>query len=477
MNSKDAATVAVPQDETQRDSSADHASYGAANEDSVQGTVVDLRTGRHLEEVEIDLRQVTSDGANTGEANIQVDTSLEAPRPSSMADLLDYPSVGDIGHGRARSVGPTTVRRSDGLDPGILVDSQVRLYEQESLDEQERLNAVSARLAEIFAEEPTVDADEIFRREAVTAELSGQRTLLRAGATSAAGGLIIALVSMAFGPRFFVADIRLLGICVGMSIVALSAVAQIGTKVRKAALGALIIVGAVLSFPIAAGGYFAGSIIAVVGGAMLVAYEPPVAAVTVVVRRAGRIRRFAALWIDFLAAFVLQRILNALIPDFFLQALNVVISWIFVWFVVAVVPCMWTRRTPGRIVLMERVVDADTGGRALLTPAVIRELIRGVMAIGSLILFGQVVLRSNFNLWGIAAATVVVVLIGFVAEFFDLLDRATGTRSVFDTVVSTSEEDHDHLIATEAAAAEGHLSHDFVSVGDGFGESLTTASR
>ncbi len=275
---------------------------------------------------------------------------------------------------------------------------------------------------------------ELARRDASAAEATGRRTLVRAAFTCVVGGGIITLVSMAFGPRFFTNDVRALGILVGLAIVALGAVAPIGTESRKTGLGALIIVAAILAFPIAAGGYFIGSIISVIGGSLLVAYEPPPSDVEVTVRRAGRVRRATGLVVDFVAAFVAHRLLFALAPDFFTSSVNVVVAWAFAWLAVAVVPTMWTRRTPGRVLVVLRLVDVVDAARAPFGRALLREALRGVVAIGGFLVLARALLGDQLAVGRFALAALVLAVIGLALERLHVLDRLTGTVSVYDEI-------------------------------------------
>lgn len=277
---------------------------------------------------------------------------------------------------------------------------------------------------------------ELDRRAPTDAEATGRRILLRAAFTAGIGGAIISLFSFAFGPRFFVADVRALGILSGLVIIALACVAPIGAESRKTALGALIIVAAVVAFPIAAGGYFVGSIVAVIGGALLVAYEPPSDEVEVVVRPAGRIRRFVALAVDFVAAFALHRLLFAVVPSFFSTTVNVLVAWAFCWMIISVVPTIWTRRTLGRILVVLRLADPHTADRADPMSVLARELLRGVIAIGGFFLVLRVALGDELRVVPAMLAVVALALVGFAIERFRVMDELTGAVSVYDSFES-----------------------------------------
>ena len=291
-------------------------------------------------------------------------------------------------------------------------------------------------VSDLYADEvDRFDPDrELAHRGASTLEASGQRMLLRAGFTAVVGGAIITLVSMAFGPRFFTTDVRALGILVGLAIVAMGAIAPIGSDSRKTVPGALIIVAAILAFPIAAGGYFIGSIVSIIGGSLLIAYEPPTDDVRIVVRRAGRIRRITALIVDFVVAFFVQRIMFWIAPDFFSNTFNVVVAWAFAWLFVAVLPMMLTRRTPGRILVVLRLVDVDDAERSGFINALAREVIRGLLAIGSFFLLVRAILGDGLEFGQFAITALVIAAAGFAIERFNILDRVSNSVCVYDAI-------------------------------------------
>ncbi len=272
-------------------------------------------------------------------------------------------------------------------------------------------------------------------REPTSREASGRRTLIRAAVTIVIGGVVIAVVSAAFGSRLFAADARILGLFTGMTIAALGLVAPIGPTSRKMVIGVLVIVLSLISFPIALGGYVFGSLTAIVGGAMLVGYVPPIPPVRVETQAASYVRRLVALLIDFAVAFVFQRVLYLLAPPFFTNTFNVVVSWILVWLAVAVEPTILTRRTPGRLLLSLRVADWRTGRRSSTTGAAVRELMRGFVAIGTLFAVWAATLRETLNEGrGLMMLLVACGLVAL-AEAAELMGRVTGTISAHDVLV------------------------------------------
>lgn len=276
-------------------------------------------------------------------------------------------------------------------------------------------------------------------RTATGSETSGQRILTRAAITTALGGGVIALVSAAFGTRMFAADARIWGLFCGLAIVALGVLAPVGADSRKLVHGAIVIVLGIVSFPIALGGYVFGAIATIVGGAMLVAYEPPVGQVSIQTERAGTIRRVAALIVDFAVAFVAQRILYLLAGSFFTNTVNVVMSWLIVWFVVAVEPAILSRRTPGKLLLSIRTADWRTGHRSSTWGAAVRETIRGAVVVGTLFAVWAASLRDSFE--GLRGLLMLLVIIGLVAlaEAADIVGRLSGTMSAYDVVVDESD--------------------------------------
>lgn len=311
------------------------------------------------------------------------------------------------------------------------------------------------------------------RREATPAESSGRRILNRAAATIIVGGLIIGGISLAFSGSLLAADVRILGLFIGIVMVGVGATSVIEPGSRKLVQGVIVIALSIVAMPVALGGYVIGSLVGIVGGAMLVGYEPPTTAMTVRTEPAGYPRRAVALLVDFMIAFLVQRILYLFMGWFFTNTLNVILTWIVVWFVAVIEPSILFRRTAGRLLVSTRVIDADDGGRPPAGNAAIRELLRGAVAIGGLFLVAGATLQTSLNLGrGIAMILVLGALVAL-AEGFGLLDRVSqttvghdrilpvaGTTPGAPTVDKTTEmptivpADADQVEAAEAQAAE-----------------------
>lgn len=295
----------------------------------------------------------------------------------------------------------------------------------------------------------------ICRRPARPEEISGRRTLVRAGFTTAVGGAIITLTAFAFGPRFFASDVRAFGLLLGLVMIGLGATAPLDPGSRKTTTGVMVVACAIVAFPVAAGGYFVGSIVAVVGGSLLIAYEPSTDVFQVRVHRAGWVRRQTALMVDVVAAFVVQRVMYSLVPDFFETTVNVIVAWAFSWLLVAVLPAMWMRRTPGRILLALRVVEPRSGERSGFGAALTREVVRGIVAIGSVMVLLRALLGADLRILRFLAVLSGLVLVTLVVERFRLVERLTGTVSSYDAIVTLHQPAISaavDLTAIEAAA-------------------------
>lgn len=280
-------------------------------------------------------------------------------------------------------------------------------------------------------------SDRILSTRAATAtEASGKRVLTRAALTSGFGGSIIAYTSMAFGPRFLASDVQILGIFIGLTMLGLALVAPLHPQSPKTAIGVFVVAGAIAAFPIAAGGYVIGSIVSVIGGSVLIAYEPPPPQVHVVVYRAGRIRRVTGLIVDFIIAFAIQRVLYLLLPAIANTSAYVYLSWVLAWFIAAVIPTLLTRRTGGRILVVLRVASRHTGQRAPAMKTLIRELLRGAIILTSFFALAAATLGTSLDYAPSLGMIAVLAVVGFVGERFFVMDRLTGTASVYDDILA-----------------------------------------
>jgi hypothetical protein len=278
-------------------------------------------------------------------------------------------------------------------------------------------------------------------RQATEAEAKGTKVLARAAVTVLIGGLIIAGISAAFSTNLFTADIRAAGLFIGLVMAGIGLISLVDPGGRKLVPGVIVIALAVVALPVALGGYLVGSLTAIVGGAMLVAYEPPTGPMMVQAEPAGYPRRALALITDFLVAFLLQRLLYALAGWFFVNTFNVLVSWVVVWVVAVVLPSILTRRTAGRILASTRVADLQGGNRSTATQAIIRESARGVIAIVTLFMVLGAVLQDSLLVWRGAAMVVVLGLLLALAEGFGLLDRIARSTSVHDRILPSPTSD------------------------------------
>jgi MFS family permease len=272
-------------------------------------------------------------------------------------------------------------------------------------------------------------------RPATELEASGRRILLKAAAMVILGGLIIAGVSAMFSTSLFAPDIRMAGLFMGLVVAGIGLVSVVDPDTKKMIHGVIAIAIGVVAMPIALGGYIIGSLAAIVGGAMLVAYQPPDGPLAVEVEHASYPRRLLALLTDFVVALVVQRILYFIAGWFFVNTLNVMLSWIVVWFLVVVEPSILTRRTVGRLLVSTRVADVSSADRATTVGTIVRESIRGVIAIGAMFMIAGATLQSSFRVG--AGLLMAVIVVGLVALFegFGLLDRLSGTAAVYERIV------------------------------------------
>lgn len=314
-------------------------------------------------------------------------------------------------------------------------------------------------------------------------EASGGRILARAALTAAVGGMIIAGVSAAFSSRLLALgpDARFLGVFCGLLIVALAGVAVIGsggggtpgaTAGPRTALGAVIVVVAIISFPAAFGGYVVGAMVSIVGGAMLVAYQPTDGAVEVLVERAGVFRRGVALVVDFILAFVLHRILFLLVPFMFRQTLTVLLMWALVWFVVAVEPAILTRRTPGRLLMSLRLADLRTGHRSATHSAIIREVIRGLVSVGTFVITLKSLLKFDVELLRAFTTLAGSLAVVYVLELTRTVDRLSAAITVHESIVPSSSAPPDP-VDPAGSGASPETGPDEEPLGEPAGESTS----
>lgn len=267
-------------------------------------------------------------------------------------------------------------------------------------------------------------------RPATPIEHSGRRYLTRASGATAFGGAVLTLFTSGIFANLSQSMVGTTGMLIGMALIAIGMVTWVDPAKRKMPAGAAAIVLGVLSLPFSIGGLVVGALSAVIGGALLVAYEPPTGPMVVETRRGGLLQRIAAAIIDFTLVLILQITVGRLIPGVnngteASNTISVLIAWILCWSLAVLVPAVMVRRTLGRLVVGLRVVDLRTGGRVETVPTVIRELTRAVLTIGSFIVCARVFSDHGFwaamlALWFVVAATVLL-------EWFDVVDRFTGS--------------------------------------------------
>jgi len=272
-------------------------------------------------------------------------------------------------------------------------------------------------------------------RPATEQELAGRPLVLRAGAAALAGGVLVTVVAATFGPRFFVSDVRALGIGIGVLVAALAVGALVSGRVG-ASVGPVLIAAGVLAFPVSAGGLLVGSLLVVGGGVVLASLQAAPPGSLAVLERGHLPRRVAAAALDVGLTVVVVVLLatgdlNAAMSSSTALVYGV---WAGVWLLVTVPSALVTGASPGAWLFGVRLV-APGGGRAGGVGVAVRHCLRGVLGVGGLVLLASVAATA-----GPAGALVVgVPLLGVVVLAVlpvgsgvrrTLLDRASGTVPV-----------------------------------------------
>lgn len=267
-------------------------------------------------------------------------------------------------------------------------------------------------------------------RPASATEQSGRRYLARACGVTAAGGVVITALTSGIFANLSDSLVGTTGMVIGLALIAIAMVAWFDAGTRKLGPGAAAIVLGVVSLPFAFGGLIVGALCCVIGGAMLVAYEPPTGTLVVETRRAGWLQRSVAALVDFSLVLGLQIVLGRFVPGVDngrspSNTVSVLVAWFLCWTLAVLVPTLMVRRTPGRLLVGLRLVDSVTGRRLDSVPAVARELARGALTIGVFLTVARTF--SNNGFWPAMLVAWVGLVLLVVTVWFDLLDRATGS--------------------------------------------------
>jgi hypothetical protein len=268
-------------------------------------------------------------------------------------------------------------------------------------------------------------------------ERAGRPLVVRAGAAALTGGVLIAVVAASFGPRFFVADVRALGIGVGVLVAALAVGALVSGRVGASA-GPVLIAAGVVAFPVSAGGLLVGSLLVVGGGVVLACVQtaPPG---SVAVLETGHLpRRIAAAVLDVgltvvLVLLLATGVLNAAMAG---STLLVYAVWAAAWAAVTLPLALATGASPGAWLFALRLV-APGGARAPRGRVAVRQCLRGALAVGGLVLVASVAASLGGGAALVAALPVLALLaLALVPRTRDggarrtLLDAASGTVPV-----------------------------------------------
>lgn len=272
-------------------------------------------------------------------------------------------------------------------------------------------------------------------RPATEQELAGRPLVVRAGAAALVGGVLVTVVAATFGPRFFVSDVRALGIGVGVLVAALAVGALVSGRVGASA-GPVLIAAGVLAFPVSAGGLLVGSLLVVGGGVVLASLQaaPPG---SLAVLECGHLpRRLAAGALDVGLTVVVVVLLASGNLNASMSSSTALVYgvWAGVWLLVTVPSALATGASPGAWLFRVRLV-APGGGRAPTVGVAVRHCLRGLLGVGGLVLLASLAATAG----PVGALVVGVPLLGVLALAVlpvgsgarrTLLDRASGTVPV-----------------------------------------------
>jgi hypothetical protein len=174
-------------------------------------------------------------------------------------------------------------------------------------------------------------------RAATDDERAGRSLAVRAAAAALVGGVLIAVVAFSFGPRFFLADVRALGIGLGVLAAALAVAPLVSGRVSPT-VGPLLIAVGVLAFPVAAGGLVVGSVLVGGAGVVLASIQAAPDDAVAVLERGHLARRVAAAIVDvgLTAVVVLMAAVTVLDDSLAGSSGRVYLAWAAAWMLVTV---------------------------------------------------------------------------------------------------------------------------------------------
>jgi hypothetical protein len=227
-------------------------------------------------------------------------------------------------------------------------------------------------------------------RPASDQERAGQSLAVRAAAAALVGGVLIAVVAFSFGPRFFLADVRALGIGLGVLAAAL-AIGPLVSGRSGSSVGPLLIAVGVLAFPVAAGGLVVGSVLVGGAGVVLASIQTAPDDAVAVLERGHLGRRVAAAMVDVgLTAIVVLLAAVTVLDDALAGSTGLVyLAWAAVWMLVTVPAALTVDASPGAWLLDVRL-STPGGSRPSRRGVVARQFLRGLLGVGGLLLVASV---------------------------------------------------------------------------------------
>lgn len=225
---------------------------------------------------------------------------------------------------------------------------------------------------------PTGQTESIRRRA-----LSDTTRPWRGSITAFLGGGIIVLVAMTVSEGFFNFGVAERGQVIGLIICAL-ALTAVSAPQSAPLVGAGIVVAGVVSFPIGLGGLIVGSILSVVGGGLVAAWQLPPSRAVLRVVPAPAWSRLGAFAIDLVILITATLVLRGMADD--AVGKNNPILFVLPLTIWALLRAWCSSRygwTPGKLFAGLRLRDARTGAPPSFRIAFVREigLLLGVVAI------------------------------------------------------------------------------------------------
>ncbi|MGL5928878.1 MAG: RDD family protein [Dermatophilaceae bacterium] len=286
---------------------------------------------------------------------------------------------------------------------------------------------------------PRARQAELVVREATDAETAGRPLVIRASAAAVAGGLVVAVVAAAFGPRLMIADVRAVGIGVGVLAVALGLGPLVTGRALGTSTGPLLLACGLVSLPVAAGGLVVGSVLLVGAGIVLASVRSAPDGAHHRLETGHLPRRVAATLVDLALTAVLvvlasATVLNAALTERPVLAFAV---WTVSWTLVTVPTALRWRAAPGQWLLNVSVLAPSTEP-APWSRAVPRQLLRGILTVGPVLATGSLAL--TVGLLGAAAFLLALLLAVVVATVVRPAAPSSGwtdhlTRTVTVTAV------------------------------------------